>query len=90
LSPFGKGKEVAKTGILKFWHDCHGVCWFNCWGVPDILRVSSAAIAAAVGWEDFSPEEALAVGHRSITLERIFNMSRGLTADDDIKNVSPG
>lgn len=88
LSPYGKGKEVAKTGIIKLWNDCYGCCWFGTWGVPGIMRFTSGAIAAVVGWEDFTPEEALAVGHRTLTLERIFNMKHGLTAEDDIK-VSP-
>ncbi|MFC1977399.1 aldehyde ferredoxin oxidoreductase family protein [Chloroflexota bacterium] len=88
LSPSGKGEEVAKTGIIKSWNDCYGCCWFATWGVPNIMGLSSSAIAAAVGWEGFSAEEALAVGHRTLTLERIFNMAHGLTADDDIK-VSP-
>jgi len=52
------------------------------------MRFTSGAIAAVVGWEDFTPEEALAVGHRTLTLERIFNMKHGLTAEDDIR-VSP-
>ena len=88
LSPYGKGEEVAKTGIIKLWNDCYGCCWFGTWGVPGIMKLSSDAIAAVVGWEDFTPEEALAVGHRTLTLERIFNMKHGLTAEDDIK-VSP-
>ncbi|HZK40170.1 MAG TPA: aldehyde ferredoxin oxidoreductase C-terminal domain-containing protein [Atribacterota bacterium] len=88
LNPYGKGKEVAKTGIIKFWNDCYGCCWFGTWGVPGIMSFSSGAIAAVVGWEDFTPEEALAVGHRTLTLERIFNMMHGLTVEDDIK-VSP-
>lgn len=88
LSPFGKGEEVAKTGIIKYWNDCYGCCWFVSWGRPNIMRVSSSAVAAAVGWKDFTAEEALAVGHRVLTLERIFNMAHGLTAEDDMK-VSP-
>jgi len=88
LNPFGKGEEVAKTGIIKSWNDCHGCCWFATWGLPGIMKITSGAVAAVVGWEDFTPEEALAVGHRVLTLERIFNMAHGLTAEDDIK-VSP-
>ncbi len=88
LSPFGKGEEVAKTGVLKYWNDCYGCCWFASWGIPGILKFSSSSIAAVVGWEDFAPEEALAIGHRVLTLERIFNIIHGLTIDDDIK-VSP-
>ncbi len=88
LNPFGKGEEVAKTGIIKLWNDCYGCCWFGTWGVPDIMKYSSGAIAAVVGWEDFTREDAFATGQRTLTLERIFNMQHGLTAEDDI-NVSP-
>jgi aldehyde:ferredoxin oxidoreductase len=87
LSPFGKGQEVAKTGIIKLWNDCYGCCWFASWGITGIMKHSAGAVSAVVGWEDFTPEEALAVGHRVLTLERIFNMNRGLTAEDDI-NIS--
>ena len=88
LSPYGKGEEVAKTGMVKFWNDCYGCCWFGTWGLPDIMKMSSSAIAAVVGWDDFTAEEAWAVGERAVTLERIFNMHHGLTAEDDI-NISP-
>jgi len=87
LTPFGKAEEVAKTGRLKYWNDCHGSCWFATWGVPGILKYTSGAISAIVGW-DFTPEEALMVGERVITLERIFNIRQGLTVEDDL-NVSP-
>ncbi|MFH1032662.1 MAG: aldehyde ferredoxin oxidoreductase C-terminal domain-containing protein [Chloroflexota bacterium] len=88
LDPFIKAEEVAKTGILKAWYDCQGTCDFSCWSIRGSLKLASSAVAAAVGWEDFTPEEALVIGHRVLTLERIFNMAHGLTADDDIK-VSP-
>jgi len=88
LDPFIKAEEVAKTSILKAWNDCHGTCHFATWGIDGSLQLTCRAIAATVGWEDFAPEEALRVGHRVLTLERIFNMAHGLTADDDIK-VSP-
>jgi aldehyde:ferredoxin oxidoreductase len=88
LTPFGRGEELAKTGIIKLWNDCYGCCWFASWGISGIMSLSSSAIAAVVGWQDFTPEEALAVGHRVLTLERIFNMRHGLTAEDDYK-LSP-
>ncbi len=88
LSPVGKGEEVGKTTILKMWDDSNGTCWFATWGVPGQLDYSAGAVASAVGWEDFTGDEALTVGHRVATLERIFNMAHGLTAEDDI-NVSP-
>ena len=83
LSPRNKGKEVADTGKAKFWDDCYGVCWYASRAQPGILRMSSGAVASTVGWDDFSPEEALEVGYRVLTLERIFNMQHGLTAEDD-------
>lgn len=88
LSPYGKGEEVAKTGMIKLWNDCYGCCWFGTWGVPNIMTYTSGAIAAVVGWEDFTAEEAWDVGQRVLTVERIFNMMHGATAEDDI-NVSP-
>lgn len=88
LSPFGKGEEVARTGILKLWNDCYGCCWFASWGITGIMQFTAGAVAAVVGWEDFTPQEALAVGHRVLTLERIFNMQHGLTAEDDFQ-ISP-
>ena len=74
--------------MVKFWADSYGCCWFAGWGVPGVLRLSSSAVGAVVGWDDFTAEEARAVGHRVLTLERIFNMKHGLTAEDDI-NISP-
>ena len=88
LGPVGKGEEVAKTGAIKLWNDCYGCCWFATWGVTGIMKLTSGAVGAVVGWEDFTPEEAVAVGNRVVTLERIFNMAHGLTAEDDYK-VSP-
>ncbi len=88
LNPYGKGIEVAKTAPIKYWNDCYGCCWFATWGVPGIMKFTAGAVAAVVGWEDFSAEEALEVGHRALAIERIFNMQHGVTAEDDI-NVSP-
>lgn len=88
LDPFGNAEAIAKLAPIKFWVDCIGLCLSPCWSMEGFLEVSAAAIANAVGWEDFDKEEALRTGHRSLTLERIFNMQHGLTSDDDIK-VSP-
>jgi len=86
LAHFGKAEEVVKTGRIKYWHDCHGTCWFSTWGVPSILEYTAGSLSAVTGW-DFTPEEALEVGDRMMTMERIFNIKRGLTVEDDI-NVS--
>ena len=42
------------------------------------------AVAAITGWKDFCWDETFAIGHRVITLERIFNMKRGLTLESDL------
>ncbi|MBL7211082.1 MAG: hypothetical protein ISS61_01750 [Desulfobacteraceae bacterium] len=88
LDPRQKGEQVARVTRLKFWEDCFGTCVFATWGIPGVLKFTTGALGAVVGWDDFSPEEALAVGHRVVTLERIINMRYGLTPEDDI-NVSP-
>lgn len=88
LSPRDKGKEVALSGILKMVNDCIGVCWFGTWGLPGITQLEADAFAAIVGWDDFTADEVKLVGERILTLERIFNIRQGLTAEDDIK-VSP-
>ena len=79
-----RGSENRHSKILN---DCYGCCWFASWGIPGILKFSSSSIAAVVGWEDFT-RRSFDNGHRVLTLERIFNIMHGLTADDDIK-VSP-
>ena len=38
-------------------------------------------ICAATGW-DFTPEEAITAGRRSLTLQQAFNIREGLTAKD--------
>jgi len=88
LDPRNKGIEAARVTRLKFWEDCIGTCAFATWCISGILKFTSGAIAAVVGWDDFSPEEALAVGHRVVTLERTINIQHGLTAEDDYR-VSP-
>jgi len=82
LSPFGKGHEIAMTGIIKFWNDSYGCCWFASWGLPGIMKLSSSALSAVTGW-NFTPEEAWDVGHRSLTMERIFALRHGWTPEDD-------
>lgn len=84
FDPRSKPQEARKTGILKFMNDCTGICWFVTWGLEDVLRLTSAAISAATGW-DYSREELLEVGERVMQLERVFNLRHGLTPEDDWK-----
>ena len=41
------------------------------------------AVAATVGWKDFTVEEAFNLGHRVSTMQRLFNMKHGLTRESD-------
>lgn len=81
----GLAEAVTKSSKKRVWQDCWGGC-FN----GDLIEfpggafLSVRALAATVGWQDFSFDEAMAVGHRVITLERIFNMKRGLTIEKDL------
>lgn len=84
MQPDGKPNEVAATAPKKYWEDIQGTCWFATWGLPGVLEWSAKCTAAATGWDDFDYKEALKIGERSVTLERILNMRLGLTAEDDI------
>jgi len=55
---------------------------------PGGSAVAINAMKAIVGWQDFSMDEAMTVGQRLMTLERIFNMKRGLTIESDL-DISP-
>lgn len=79
---------VRRSQLKKLWEDCLGVCWFACWGVRDVIRLSSRAIGQAVGWDDFTPEEALTVGERVVNLMRIVYSRRGFTKNDEF-DISP-
>ena len=83
-SPEGKAEAVRKTQLKKLLEDSLGICWFGSWGVPGSLTYEARAIAATVGWEGFDVDEALTVGERVINLERLFNMSHGLTLETDL------
>ena len=73
--------------MKKYFDDSVGTCWFNTWGVPRTISYEPEAISGATGW-DFTSEEMLLVGERLMNLERVFNVRRGLTPDDDY-DVSP-
>lgn len=82
MTPKGKPMEVRKTGILKTVEDCIGLCWFITWRIPGVLNLMAESISAATGW-DYSVEDVLATGERTMQLERAFNIRQGLTPEDD-------
>lgn len=67
------GKHAGRM-VLE---DCLGTCRFTT--RAGMLPIA-AAVAAATGW-DFTPEEGITVGRRTINLLRAFNIRRGLTPD---------
>lgn len=83
MQPEGKPEEVAAVAPKKYWEDIQGTCWFATWGLPGVLVNSAECTAAATGWDDFDDKEALEVGERAVTFERVLNLRLGLKAEDD-------
>ncbi len=79
---------VRRTQFAKLFWDSLGICNFGVQGVPESLRLTSKCLAQAVGWEDFSTEEALKVGERVTNLMRLVYARRGFTKEDEL-DVSP-
>ena len=89
FSTEGKAEDVRRSQLKKIWDsDCLGLCWFGTWGVPNVTSFATQALEAVTGWENFTREEAFAVGERVVNLERLINMKRGLTIADDL-DVGP-
>ena len=66
-----------------------GGCWFALTHhKADGLNSVVDALNAITGW-NFSMDEALEAGHRSMLLQSIFATQRGWVADDDWKDVGP-
>jgi aldehyde:ferredoxin oxidoreductase len=68
------GSAANHSGRMVF-EDCLGVCRF-CTRAD--LSMTATVVAATTGW-DFSADEAIQVGRRTINLFRAFNLKRGLT-----------
>jgi aldehyde:ferredoxin oxidoreductase len=83
-----KVEQVRRTQIKKLWEDCLGICWFAAWGVQDVTKLAPKALAEAVGWDDFTTEEAMAAGERVVNLMRIVYAQRGFKKSDEF-DVSP-
>ena len=71
----------------KYWDDSIGVCWRGTWAYDGGLTYAAESVSTATGW-DISPEEAILIGERIINLERIFNITRGYTPQNDF-DISP-
>lgn len=78
-----KVDPVRQTQFAKLFWDTLGICWFAAWGLKDSMRLCSRAVAQTVGWDDFSPHEALLCGERVTNLMRLVYARRGFKKSDE-------
>ena len=79
--------------VLSEWHrqftGLIGGCWFAVsHAKPDALNSVVDSLNATTGW-DFSLDEGLDAGLRSVVLQSIFALQRGWSAEEDWKEVGP-
>ena len=84
----GKVDAVRLTQLAKLFWDCLGVCMLSLRGVKDSTDLTSKCLGHAVGWEDFSIEEALKAGERVTNLMRLVYIRRGFKKEDEL-DISP-
>ena len=66
-----------------------GGCWFAQMHMkPDGINSIIDSLNATTGW-DFTMDEAIDAGHRTMLLQTIFGTQRGWIAEDDWKQVGP-
>jgi aldehyde:ferredoxin oxidoreductase len=78
-----KVAAVRLTQFAKLWNDTLGICMFGMRGIPNTMDFTSQCVAQAVGWEDFSVEEALVIGERITNMMRLVYARRGFTKSDE-------
>jgi aldehyde:ferredoxin oxidoreductase len=78
-----KPEKVFETQKEKLWEDNLGVCMFACQAVKDVVPLATMSLTTATGWNDFTEEDAMRVGERTINLMRLIAVSRGFTRSDD-------
>ena len=78
LDSTGKAEPAAKYQSLKDIFDALTLCIFESLSVTQICQI----LTALTGWE-YSPEELLAAGDRSINIKRAISNQLGLTRDGD-------
>ncbi|MBI4506236.1 MAG: hypothetical protein HY691_11920 [Chloroflexi bacterium] len=79
-----KVASVRTSQFFKMWWDSLGTCWFAVNGVPKGLALTAEAVKHAVGWDDFTTAEALAVGERIVNGLRLIYQQRGFTKRDEL------
>lgn len=73
----GVSTSSANHAGRMVFEDCLGVCRFC---TRTELSATAAAVSATTGW-DFTAEEGIQVGRRTINLLRAFNLKRGFTPE---------
>ena len=79
-----KVDAVRLTQFAKLFYDSLGICSFAATGVKDSVRLSSRALAQAVGWDDFNGHEGLLCGERITNLMRLVYARRGFKKSDEL------
>jgi len=81
----GTPEATRKSQMRRLWEDSIGICLFSVVpSAPGTLALTAQAVGAATGWTDLTAEEALLIGERIISLERIFSNRRGRTLLHDL------
>jgi aldehyde:ferredoxin oxidoreductase len=87
LDPKRQPKSVMATGIMKQLNDSTGLCWFNTWGLPNVMDLLRDGLNAITGL-NYETQELWKIGERVSNLERVMNIRYGLKPEDDL-DVSP-
>jgi len=80
----GKGALVKRALLVNIALDCLGLCKVpsQCLIRGNDLEIEADLAAHMTGW-DLNPKKLFRISERVAHLERLFNISRGLTTDDD-------
>jgi aldehyde:ferredoxin oxidoreductase len=86
--PDGVVEPIARGQQKKLWEDTIGVCHHATKRIGGTWDPAIKAMRAAVGWDDFSREEAMVIGERLIVLQRLIALKLGYKREYDF-DISP-
>lgn len=87
-NPEGMAEAIYKGQLKKLWEDTLGICHNALKRIPGTWDPAIDALSSAVGWAGYSREEALMVGERLVTIQRLISLHRGYKPEDDF-DISP-
>jgi aldehyde:ferredoxin oxidoreductase len=87
-NPEGMVEPIYKGQLKKLWEDTIGVCHFVMKRIPGTWDPAIQALSSAVGWDGYTREEALTVGERLVTLQRLIALHLGYQRGYDY-DISP-